>query len=74
MERNNIKNLKSLNFRTKVALIIFPIIISIFVFGGLIIGYYFEEIYGRGIIFPLLFSTIGLIASIIFLYFIARFF
>jgi|TARA_B100001750_G_C15028277_1_gene360498 uncharacterized ion transporter superfamily protein YfcC len=66
-----IKNRKN---RTKIALIIFPIIISIFIFGGLIIGYYFEEIYGRGIIFPLLFSTIGLIASIISLYFLARFF
>jgi len=74
MEKNNIKNIRNLKNKTKLALIIFPIIISVFVFGGLIAGYYLEEIYGRGIIFPLLFSTIGLIVSIISLYYLARFF
>ena len=65
---------RRLRRRVRIALVLFPFVIAIPVLGGLFAGFYLTTLLSESsrILYPLLFSTIGLAISIVIIYFLAK--
>ena len=57
-----------------ISLVLLPFIISVLVVGGVFLGFYVSEVTedSNRLVYPLIFSTLGLAVSIVAIYHIAR--
>jgi len=65
---------RRLRRRVTLALVLFPLVIAIPVLGGLFSGFYLTALFDESnrILYPLMFSTIGLVISIVIIYFLSK--
>lgn len=65
---------KRLRRRVTIALVLFPFVIAIPVLGGLFSGFYLTTLLNESsrILYPLLFSTVGFVISMVIIYFLAK--
>ena len=67
-------NQKKIKRRVTMALIVFPFLIAFFIVGGIFVGSYLSNALNGPVrtVSPFVFATVGLVVSIIAIYFIAK--